>query len=216
MLNYRAYVTNGFNGAGYTSAGLRGGRQRGIQARAAQLAFSGRVDLTPTAGVTGGLGLYQGGAGQEQVVLDGAQLEIGTTIIEAHGQAQVRGFDLRALVARASVDQAAATSRALRLPLNSPVADEMLGGYVQLGYNVLSQVATPLALTPYLRYESVDTQHRVPTGYTRDLSRDTTLRTLGIELKPIPNVVVKTDYQWISNQAGTGRNQFNINLGYAF
>jgi hypothetical protein len=28
--------------------------------------------------------------------------------------------------------------------------------------------------------------------------------------------VVKTDYQWITNEAGTGRNQFNVNLGYAF
>jgi hypothetical protein len=37
-----------------------------------------------------------------------------------------------------------------------------------------------------------------------------------VELKPIPNVVLKTDYQWITNEAGTGRNQFNINLGYAF
>ena len=37
---------------------------------------------------------------------------------------------------------------------------------------------------------------------------DGTFRTLGIELKPIPNIVVKTDYQWISNAANTGRNQF--------
>jgi hypothetical protein len=85
-----------------------------------------------------------------------------------------------------------------------------------VGYNVLSQVNTPLALTPYGRYEVVDTQHRVPAGFTRDLSRDGTLKTLGIELKPISNVVIKTDYQWITNQAKTGRNQFNLNLGYAF
>ena len=40
--------------------------------------------------------------------------------------------------------------------------------------------------------------------------------TLGVELKPIPNIVVKTDYQWLTNEAGTGRSQFNVNLGYAF
>jgi opacity protein-like surface antigen len=81
---------------------------------------------------------------------------------------------------------------------------------------VLSQFSTPLAVTPYVRYENIDTQHRVPAGFTRDLTRDGTLTTLGVEFKPIPNIVVKTDYQWIRNSAGTGRDQFNMNLGYAF
>ena len=216
MLNYRAYVTNGLNGAGFLSAGLRGGRQRGIQARAANLAFSGRVDLTPIPGIVGGVGLYNGGAGQEQVVLDGARLDVDTRVIEVHGQAQVRGFDLRALFAQASVDEAGQASLALRLPAGSPIAEAMQGGYVQAGFNVLSQFNTRLALTPYVRYEHVDTQHRIPAGFVRDLSRDGVFNTLGVELKPIPNVVLKTDYQWITNEAGSGRNQFNINLGYAF
>jgi len=216
MLNYRAYVTNGLNGAGFSSAGLRGGRQRGIQARAANLAFSGRVDVTPTPGVMGGVGFYNGGAGQEQVVLDGARLDVDTRVIEVHGQAQVRGFDLRALFAQASVDEAGQASLALRLPAGSPIAEAMQGGYVQAGFNVLSQFNTRLALTPYVRYEHVDTQHRIPAGFVRDLSRDGVFKTLGVELKPIPNVVLKTDYQWITNEAGSGRNQFNINLGYAF
>lgn len=216
ILNYRAFVTNGLNGAGFTSAGLRGGRQRGIQARAANLAFSGRLDVTPTPGVFGGVGFYNGGSGQEQVVLDGARLDVGTRVVEIHGQAQLRGVDLRALFAHASVNQAGDASRALRLPTTSPIAETMQGGYLQVGYNVLSQFNTLIAITPYVRYEQVDTQQRVPAGFVRDLSRDGALKTLGIELKPIPNVVLKTDYQWISNQAGTGRNQFNTNLGYAF
>ena len=215
-LNFRAYVTNGLRGAAFTSAGIRGGRQKGAQALAANLAFSGRVDVTPVPGVLGGVGFYRGGSGQEQVVLDGARLDVGTTVVEVHGQAQVRGFDLRALFAQASIDQAAQASRALRLPAGSPIAETMQGGYLQAGYNVLSQANTRLALTPYVRYEQVDTQHRVPTGFLRDLSRDGALKTLGVELTPIPNVVLKTDYQWITNQAGTGRNQFNVNLGYAF
>lgn len=216
MLNYRAYVTNGLNGAGFTSAGLRGGRQRGVQARAANLAFSGRLDVTPTPGVFAGVGFYNGGSGQEQVVLDGARLDVDTSVIEVHGQAQMRGFDLRALFAQASVDQAREASLSLRLPAASPIAETMQGGYVQAGYNLLSQFNTPVAVTPYVRYEHVDTQHRIPAGFVRDLSRDGVLKTLGVELKPIPNVVLKTDYQWITNEAGTGRNQFNVNFGYAF
>ena len=216
LVNFRAYVTNGLRGAGFSSAGLRGGRQKGGRALAANLAFSGRLDITPTPGITAGLGLYKGGSGQEQVVVDGTRLDVGTTVVELHGQAQMRGFDLRALFAQASVDQAGQVSHALNLPADSPIADTMQGGYVQASYNVFSQTTTQLALSPYVRYEQIDTQHRVPAGFARDLRRDGIFKTLGIELKPIPNVAIKTDYQWITNEAGTGRNQFNVNLGYAF
>jgi hypothetical protein len=92
----------------------------------------------------------------------------------------------------------------------------MQGAYVQLGYNVLSQASTAMALTPYVRYEQVDTQKEIPAGFTRDLLRDGEFRTFGLDFKPIPNVVVKTEYQWITNAANTGRNQFNLNLGYSF
>jgi hypothetical protein len=215
-VNFRAYVTNGFNGAGFTSAGLRGGRQRGVQARAANMAFSGRVDVTPVPGVSGGVGVYDGGSGQEQVVLDGERLDVGTTVAEVHVQAQVRGFDVRGLFARATVNEAGEASRALRLAINAPIAERMEGGYVQLGYNLLSQTRYTMAVTPYLRYEQVDTQARVPTGFMRDSTRDGEFTTFGVDFKPIPNVVLKTDYQWIANASRTGRSQFNMNLGYAF
>jgi cell division protein FtsB len=215
-VNYRAFVTNGFNGAGFTSAGLRGGRQRGIQARAANLAFSGRVDVAPIPGVFAGVGLYTGGSGQEQVVLNGEQLDLDTTVAEVHGQAQIRGFDVRGLYARATLDDAGAASLALRLPLTAPLAETMVGGYLQVGYNVLSQFGADTAVTPYFRVEHVDTQDEIPDGFVKDLTRDGDFRTFGVDIKPIPNVVIKTEYQWLTNAAGTGRNQFNLNLGYAF
>jgi hypothetical protein len=215
-VNFRAYAVNGMNGAAFRNNGLRGGRQKGGNARAANVAFAGRLDVTPVPGFFAGVGLYTGGSGQEQVVLNGERLDVGTTITEVHGQAQFRGADIRALFAHASIDDAGDVSRALGLPANAPVAETMRGGYVQIGYNVLSQVKTSLALTPYVRYEEVDTQHRVPAGFTRALAFDGDFKTLGVEFKPISNVVIKTDYQWLTNAAGTGRNQFNVNFGYAF
>ena len=116
IVNFRAYVTNGLRGAGFSSAGLRGGRQKGGKALAANLAFSGRLDITPVPGIVAGLGMYSGGSGQEQVVLDGARLDMGPRVIEVHGQAQLRGFDLRALFAQASVDQAGRAACSVSLP----------------------------------------------------------------------------------------------------
>jgi cell division protein FtsB len=222
MVNFRAYVTNGLRAAAFTSAGVRGGRQKGANALASNLAFAGRLDVTPLPGVFGGVGVYSGGSGQDQVVTpESTRPDVGTTIAEVHGQAQFRGLDVRGLFAQASIDDAGDLTRALRvapaIPLaQTVVAETMQGGYVQVGYNVLSQVNTTLSVMPYVRFEHVDTQHRVPAGFARDLSRDGNFKTLGVELKPIPGVVIKTDYQWLTNAAGTGRNQFNVNLGYAF
>jgi hypothetical protein len=92
----------------------------------------------------------------------------------------------------------------------------MVGGYLQVGYNVLSQLGGEIAVTPYFRFEHVDTQDEIPVGFVKDLTRDGDFKTFGVDVKPIPNVVIKTEYQWLTNAAGTGRNQFNLNLGYAF
>ncbi len=215
-VNFRAYVVNGLNASGFASNGIRDGRQDGAEALAADVAFTGRLDFTPQPGITGGVGLYTGGSGQDAVVADGQTLQVNTTIAEIHGLAQLRGFDVRALYARATIDDAGPLSVALDLPLTAPVAERMHGGYVQAGYNVLARHQTLISVMPYVRFEHVDTQNRVPVGFTRDLAQDANFKTLGVEVKPIPNIVVKTDYQWVTNGAGTGRNQFNVNLGYAF
>jgi hypothetical protein len=210
---FRAYVMNGFDGLGFSSGGVRSGRQKGGKAKATSMAFTGRVDVTPTPGVFVGASLYTGDSGQGQVVVDGTEYGVRTTIFDLHGQAQIRGFDVRALFARAHLDDAAQLNQVL----DTIVGERMQGAYIQVGYDVLSQTsATGVALTPYLRYEQVDTQDRVPDGLVRSLSTDNTYVTAGIELKPIPNIAVKLDHAWVSNDADTGINQFNLSMGYAF
>jgi hypothetical protein len=73
-----------------------------------------------------------------------------------------------------------------------------------------------LRLTPYYRFEKLNTQSRVPEGYDKDPARDREIHTAGLEFRPITNIVIKGEHQWNRNQAGTGINQFNINLGYNF
>ena len=40
--------------------------------------------------------------------------------------------------------------------------------------------------------------------------------TLGIDYKPIPQVVIKLDFQDTSNDANTGFKQVNVGMGYVF
>jgi hypothetical protein len=214
---YRGYVVNGLRASGFSAGGIRGGRQKGSKALADNLAFTGRLDVMPTPGVFVGASLYTGGSGQGEIALEGESFRVRTTIFDVHGQAQIRGFDLRGLYAQARIDDAEALNRSLGLEGPDAVAEKMLGGYVQLGYNVLSQVSsTRISLLPYYRWERIDTQATMPDGFERSGATRRTLNSIGVELKPIPNIVLKVDYQIITNDAKTGRNQLNVNLGYAF
>ena len=216
---FRAYVVNGFNGANFSAGGLRGGRQKGGKALANDMAFTGRLDVTPTPGVFFGASFYTGGSGQGQVVDDaGRNYGVRTNVFDVHAQAQVRGVDFRALFAQAGLDDTAMLNQALGLEGRSGVAERMRGGYVQFGYDVLSQApaAGGVGLTPYLRYEKVDTHAALAAGFTRDPGRNNTYTTFGVELKPIPSIVLKVDHMWVSNSVDSGVNQFNFNVGYAF
>jgi hypothetical protein len=210
--SYRAYLLNGMNAEGFTADGLRGGRQGGAEALANDWAFAGRLDMAPIPGVFAGVGLYRGNSGQDQF----GSADVGTTIVELHGQAQVRGFDVRGVFAHAAVDDVAALNQARGLEGADGIGESMNGGYAQVAYNVLSQTPSTLALSPYYRFEQVNTQSSVPAGFTADPERDGRWHTLGVELKPIGHIVLKTDYQWISNRARTGRDRFNVALGYSF
>ena len=215
-LAYRLYVVNGFRGAGFSSGGLRGGRQKGIKAKASSMAITGRLDYSPMPGFFVGVSGYRGGADQGELSAAAGDVKATVTIAEAHAQLQVRGFDLRGLVADATVGGAGRLNQALELSGSDGVAEKLRGGYVQAGYDLLSQTLSDVALTPYLRYEVVDTQARMPTGFQRRLSTKNTYLTAGVEVKPVPEIALKIDHAWVSNDADSGVNQFNVNVGFAF
>ncbi len=217
-VSFRAYVVNGFDGSRFAASGLRGGRQKGSKAKASSMAFTGRVDVTPTPGIFFGASLYTGGASHGEITVDDQEFGVRTTIIDVHSQIQIRGFDLRGLYARAAVADAAVLNTALQKIGTGGIAETLEGGYVQVGYNLFSQAASTgdVALTPYIRFEKVDTQAAMPIGFKRSLSTDATYTTFGVELKPFPQVVLKIDHAWVSNAANSGVNQFNLAMGYAF
>lgn len=215
-VNVRAYLVNGLDANGFSSSGIRGGRQKGSKAKATDMAFVGRLDVTPTPGMFFGGSVYHGGSGQGEFSYNGQELEVATTIYELHGQFQHRGWDLRGLWASAHIADALELNLARGLSGNKGIAERMTGGYLQAGYNLLARHHESMGLTPYYRFESVNTQSRLPLGFTSDPAKDNDFHTFGIEFKPIYNVVIKSDYQWGRNQAKTGVNQFNIGLGYSF
>ena len=221
--SYRAYLVNSLDGIGggsagskgFSSSGLRGGRQKGSKAIAENFSAVGRVDYTGTPGLMIGTSLYTGDQGHNSD-LNGREVSIGTTIWEGHIKYQGRGFDIQALTALASVDNADKLNEMKGLTGSGSVGEKMSGWYAQLGYDLLFSSASEQALLPYVRYEAVNTQVDVPSGYSSSGSKDFNVTTIGLAWKPIGNTVFKTDYEIHSNASSSGINQFNVAIGWLF
>jgi hypothetical protein len=213
MFNYRAYVVAGLNAANFTSSGIRNGRQSGARSKLGDPAFVGRLDVNPWPGIFVGGSFFVGNS-----IVFGtteADLDIPTRIAEFHGEYKRHGFQVRGLYAHASLDDVAELNNFLGLTGSSSVAESMNGGYIEAGYNILAG-RSEHSVTPYVRYESVDTQSEVPAAFLRNPARDQSLWTIGLEYKPISNIVVKADYIAFDNDANSGVDQFSILLGYSF
>lgn len=213
---YRSYLLNGFDGPDFSAGGLRGGRQKGSQTKAEDVAWVGRLDYEPTPGLMIGGSLYTGGAGQGVVdPLTGDELSVDTTIWEGHLDWNWRGVELRALAAFAEVDEVAGLNRALGFTGADSVGEELEGGYLELGYDVLAGRGDA-SLIPYARWETFDTQAAVPAGFAADPANDVESLTLGVAYQPIDQLIFKADYQDYDNGAGTATDQINVALGYIF
>lgn len=212
---YRTYLVNGFRGAGFTAGGLRGGRQKGNQARAEDFAWVGRLDFTGAPGLLVGGSAYLGDSGQD-VTLSGRSVEVGTTIVEGHLEWRWRGLELRAMGVQADLDDVADLNTALGFTGNQSVGEKLQGYYLQLGYDLLAGRGGERALIPYARWETYNTQDEVPSGFQANPANDVETLTLGLAVKPIEQLILKVDYQDVDNEAGTGIDQLNALLGYVF
>ena len=212
--SWRAYAVNGFDGAGFSAGGIRGGRQSGGQALADDLALTGRVDYVGQEGLIAGISGYYGGAGQNNA-------GFGTTtvsLIEAHVDWRYRGLRTRALGVLGTVDDVQELNAAQGFTGNQSVGEEQEGFYVEVSYDIAQHLGGAVAgeLTPFFRYESLDTQADVPTGFTSNPANDEEFFVWGISWSPITRVALKADYVDADNDAGTGQDLFRLTVGYVF
>jgi hypothetical protein len=211
-VSYRAYLTTGLDAAGFgAEESIRDGRQAGGEAKAENFAAVGRIDWTPFEGTMFGGSLYRGGSGQD-AGFDGT-----VTMAEIHAQAKVRGFTVRGLATRTSIGDAAKINALNGLSGEESVGSRIGGWYAEGAYDFTGILGhSDMTLSPYARYESFDTQRKVPAGFERNPANDQSIFTLGVAFKPISQTVFKIDWQNVDNEAGTGANQFNVALGYIF
>lgn len=214
-LTYTSYVVNSLDAKGFSSSGIRGGRQKGSKARAEDLAFVGRVDYAPAqlSGVTFGASAYLGNSGQNQD-FDGQQVDAFTQLYEAHLEWKYRGLEFRTLGSWGHIDDAAVLSA----DKGEVIGEENYGWYAEVGYDILPHIfpETEQYLAPFFRYERMDTVASAPTGWADDLTKDREIFQVGLQYKPVPNVVIKADYRNFDSAGGNLPDDFNLGIGFIF
>ena len=214
-LSYTTYIVNGLDAAGYSSDGIKEGRGGGSNAKAENFGYVAQMDYTPKAlsGVTVGGSAYAGNAGQNQVY-DGYKADILTQLYEGHIQWKYRGLEFRSLGAWGHINDASLLSAAK----GETIGSSNYGWYTEVGYDVLPLLFkdTPQYLAPFVRYEHLDTIAKAPNGFEDNKNKDRQIYQIGLQYKPIPNVVIKADYRNITAKQGTAPDDFNLGFGFIF
>jgi len=215
-LEYRTYLVNGLRASRFEDTGIREGRQSGNKALFEDVAWTGRLDYSPDAvrGLLVGSSFWVGGSGQGEE-FDGSTPTVLTTIGEAHAQYNYRQLQLRALGAWTGIQNAADVSE----QNDETIGSRQNGWYVEGAYDILPHLVsgTRQSVTPFFRYEMVDTQAAVPNGYPRDSSLADTIYTAGVSYKPIDKVVIKADYKnYVSEGPTQPADVVAVGLGFVY
>jgi hypothetical protein len=213
---YRAYVVNGLDSAGLEAEEpLHEARQGGSNASAEDFAVTGRLDFVGVPGLLVGASGYTGSSAQGREV-EGNSFDGRVTLWDAHAEWRWRGIQARALTARGTIGDAAEINAFNGLSGDESVPRKFKGSYVEAGYDVLFPRGGRASLVPFARWERYNTQESVPAGFAANPENDVRLWTLGLQFRPIPQVVVKLDYQDYKNEASTGVDRWNLALGWLF
>lgn len=209
--SYRAYGVSALDGERFDESGLRGGRQNGNRTAADDFALAARLDWNDTPGLVAGASVYWGDTGQDGVDGGGNAIpSLNTTIVDLHVDWKPGPFWFRALWASAWLDD----TGDFFASTGTPLARRMDGFYVEGGFDVMTELAPESghALYPFVRYEQIDTQAEMAAGVPSASGQDDEIWTFGLHWRPIPQIVVKADFQDFDE----GRDRFDLLMGYVF
>jgi hypothetical protein len=213
--SYRSYIVNGLNASRFSSTGgIMDGPQGGGQAIAESFANVTRFDYAGTPGLMIGGSFYLGNSVTNIDPVKGGGIAIPTHIYEAHLEYKYRGLQFRTLGVWTFLGRIAALNAAQNLTGAASIGDEQRGYYVELGYDLLS--GERQALIPFVRWEDLNTQLQVPDGYVRDPASWRRNFTVGVNFKPIEQVVLKAEYKELLLGDASGVNSWSLSTGYVF
>jgi hypothetical protein len=214
-VTYRWYLVGALNaGAFDAEEGIREGRQKASEAIAESWGTTLRVDYTGMPGLLAGVGLLLGNATTPLDPAQGGGMAVPIHLYETHVDYRWRGLQLRALGAFTFLSKIESLNAARNLLGEDSIGNEQRGYYLEAGYDVCSGEKS--ALIPFVRWEDLDTQLAVPGGFSRNPANHRRNLTVGVNYKPIDQLVFKADYQNFLLGDSSGVNQWNLAAGYVF
>jgi len=215
VLSYRAYVMAPLDATEFSAdEGLRGGLQKGGRSNIRNAAYTGRLEYTQVPGLTVGLSGWRGDSG-----FNIPRLNPTVGLVEMDGRYRRNGFEFRAQFARVFIGDAARLNDALTLLIgvNPNIARQLQGYYLEAS-RLFSVNRWGHEVSVFGRYESFDTQFRLPAGALPFPEFDRHAWTAGGAYFLDPDVAVKVDYTH-QGSAGTLRRAprtLNVGLGWWF
>ncbi len=212
-LQYTLAVVNGLDNARFThGTGIRAGRAEGSSAWANNIAVTAslrypwkdfRFQVSGYAGGTTGLGPR----GADSLQLPSGPFGAPVFLGEANIQYNNGAFSAKALGAAISLSDAGKINAAYAHNLPATI----YGTYAEVGYDVLYHRNKTAQLIPFVRYENLDLNAKLPSSpegiYDGTLKQQHLIA--GLTFLPIPNVAIKADVRLM--QTGDQNPQLLIN-----
>jgi hypothetical protein len=223
-VSYQAYGVVSLNGNKFSAKGYRSGRQKGIKSEADNFSFTARADVDIISGLMAGASIYTGNQGQ-----DGGNGSLQMTMYELHAQYKRYGLHFRALFSQAFIDDPDSLNvNAVNAGATDLLAKESQGWYIEGAYDIFSLLMpdSKQSLEPFIRYSQVNTQKAFQTdpgtgafaGTSVNQKYNSEIITVGIQYKPIPQIVFKLDYlyQWGKVTDADLKKELQVGVGYVF
>ena len=220
IADYRAFVVNGFNAAGFSVFGSRDARDISVDTIKTP-AITFRLDGHLFKGGMLGISGFRGKSEAFGTPIP-TNSKFPTFLKEAHFEFSRAGWLARAEYAKLDVDKTEKLNPALGTSGFLGVGSRMVGGYLEAGYDFWSRRNSGKRLMPYWRWEVVNPQDALPRsdialGLLKNLEVDHTVFTYGMEFWPINGLQLKVDYQFDhAERVDLGVNHFNIAMAYVF
>lgn len=212
-LSYKLYLVGGQSAQGFDKKGYRGGRQKGNQTIWEDKGVAARVQYDHRIFTLAG-SFYTGGADQDPT----QETEVSNTVWEAHAIYHHKGLSLRALYAEGSIDGADKVGALQGSDSPVLVPESLKGYYFEGSYDVMPLInpSSPYGVRPFGRFEKMNLNDSVPTGFEADPSLDTTEIIGGVEFIPHSDVVFKAEYSVLSSQLKDSVDVQEIRFGVGF
>jgi hypothetical protein len=227
--HYELYLTTTLDPLRLDSSGLQPALSLGSLARADAFALTGRMEVEPLLGVIGGVSFFASdvGGNGDYFRRNGKKRDLKLPLIGYSFDARMRryGIEARLVWAQFFFPNAGDLMGALRedgsslfpnVDVTGPIPERIQGGYIELAYDVLHELHVQHELLPFVRFETYDTQAKVPSGYRREPSLDVDELTMGLTYRPIPQLAFKGDVQLRDRRYGLDELQVNFGFGYMF